>query len=220
MFKPKHTKLIFLSVILLFLVFAFISVVIPYNPFDIAISQSLQVMKTPSLTQIMIFISIFGEPEILFAWTMGMIIIFSVAKHTIEAKYMALTLLSYPISVLLKNIFHRPRPYLFHVPELGMPLSDPSFPSAHVLIYTVFFGMLIVMLVHTRAVPTVIRYYLLFLSSFLITLIPLSRIYLGSHWFTDTLGGYCAGIFCLLILYRYYWKERKHHHTLHHESSK
>lgn len=219
--KQKHTRLLLLSVIFLFLLFAFVAVVFPNNSLDMMISQSLQNMKDASLTQIMIFISIFGEPEILFAWTIGMIIVFTITKHTIEAKYTALTLLAYPISVLLKNTFHRPRPYLFHVSQLGMPLSDPSFPSGHVFIYTVFFGMLIVTLVHTKALPTILRFYLIFLSSLLITFIPLSRVYLGSHWFTDTLGGYCAGIFFLLILYHYYWKERvEYHHTLHRKSSK
>jgi membrane-associated phospholipid phosphatase len=43
----------------------------------------------------------------------------------------------------------------------------------------------------------------------LIFTIPVSRIYLGAHWFTDVLGGFMLGLICLYILSYLYLKKKQ-----------
>jgi undecaprenyl-diphosphatase len=92
---------------------------------------------------------------------------------------------------LLKGLVHRPRPTpnLVHV---AAHLTDPSFPSGHVVNYTVFYGFLFYVILDTwrRSVP---RDLLLGLCLVLVALVGPSRIFLGEHWFSDTLGAYLLG---------------------------
>lgn len=208
-----YVQTFFLLFLFLFFCFAFIAVAFPINGFDLNISTAIQSTRNPALDRLMIFISVFGEPEILLAWTAGMVLLFAIARHSTEAKYTTYTLLAYPLSTFVKHIFNRPRPMMPHVFQLGAPLTDPSFPSSHVLLYTVFFGMLLICLVHAKQIPRIVRWYLGFLCVFLIVAIPFSRIYVGAHWYTDTLAGYCAGFIYVLLLHHWYIKELKSHHS-------
>ena len=205
--KHPHTLTVLVLIFLSLLLF-FFAIIAPVNSFDFAITRTIQSAQTPLLTTIMVFISVFGEPELLIAGTCGMMLIFIIAKEYREAKYLLLTLAAYPISVFIKFMIDRPRPITVHVPQLGISLYDPSFPSAHVLHYTIFFGFLLIVLAHSNRLPGVIRFPLMIVSALLIVFIPISRIYLGAHWFTDTLGGYTVGLLMLYILYHYYWTER------------
>ena len=103
----------------------------------------------------------------------------------------------------------RPRPSspLMHVfmPEPGIP----SFPSGHVENDVVYFGFLLY-LSFTKPVSQW-RYRWLLIpfqlyAALNILLVGYSRVYEGSHWLTDVLGGYLAGalwLVLLIVLYRW-----------------
>ena len=96
---------------------------------------------------------------------------------------------------LMKLFFERPRPVLpwAHV------LPDYSFPSGHTM-NSVAFYLAIAVIVWSIAGR---RWGTLAMvgSILLCTLIGISRIYLGFHYFTDVVGGALAGISWLLVTY-------------------
>ena len=92
------------------------------------------------------------------------------------------------INTLVKTMVGRPRPSSDLV-EVLREVSGNSFPSGHVMFYTVFFG-LIFFLALTRLPRTLLRWIVLLVSGGLVVLIGPSRIFLGAHWLSDVVAGY------------------------------
>jgi membrane-associated phospholipid phosphatase len=104
------------------------------------------------------------------------------------------------VTIGLKDIVHRARPS----PELvGVlpPLSDPSFPSGHVVQYTTLFGVAF-FFIYVLAQPSSRRTAVLVLLAIPIVLAGPSRLYLGQHWLSDVLGGYAVAA---ILLVPYCW---------------
>lgn len=93
------------------------------------------------------------------------------------------------ISEGLKMGFNRPRPDLVaHVVET----TSMSFPSGHAMLSAVTYLTLGVLLARTQERKRV-RGYILGGAIVLTLLIGVSRVYLGVHWPTDVLAGWCLG---------------------------
>ncbi len=104
------------------------------------------------------------------------------------------------VSMLLKQAFARPRP------ELVAPLVDVhtlSFPSSHAMLSATTFLTLGALLARVQTRPA-LKAYLLGLAVILTLLVGASRVYLGVHWPTDVLAGWCAGaawaMICLAVM--------------------
>lgn len=93
---------------------------------------------------------------------------------------------------IIKVAFQRPRP------KTEMFVFSYSFPSGHVFSATVIYGFCIYLTFRVINNATV-RWIVSTLLAFLILLIGFSRIYLGVHWFSDTLAGYATGFAWLLF---------------------
>jgi undecaprenyl-diphosphatase len=102
----------------------------------------------------------------------------------------------------LKFVIGRQRPAADLV-EVYAPSTTRSFPSGHVTTYIALYGFLFY-LVYTLMRPSLFRSTLLAFFGAMICLVGLSRVYLGAHWASDVLGGYCFGFFWLaLMIYLY-----------------
>jgi len=89
----------------------------------------------------------------------------------------------------LKALFERARPPAAYQ---AVETLNASFPSGHALLSTVFYLTLGVML--TRAFPRRhLKAFVLFAAMLIALLIGLTRVYLGAHWASDVLAGWCAG---------------------------
>lgn len=89
----------------------------------------------------------------------------------------------------LKAFFERERP---PVEYQAVETLNASFPSGHALLSTVFYLSLGVML--TRAFPRKrLKAFVLGAAVFIALLIGLTRVYLGAHWASDVVAGWCAG---------------------------
>ena len=110
------------------------------------------------------------------------------------------------LSPLLKHSFERMRPDL--VPH-GVRVYTASFPSGHAMLSAVTYLTLGALL--TRVEPRRrLKTYLLTMAVLLTLLIGTSRVYLGVHWPTDVLAGWCVGsawaMLCWLVAQ---WLQRK-----------
>ncbi|SMF51129.1 undecaprenyl-diphosphatase [Xaviernesmea oryzae] len=112
------------------------------------------------------------------------------ARQRAIAAFMFLSILGgWLVSNALKLGVARPRPDI--VPHL-VEVYDLSFPSGHAMLSAVTYLTLGALL--SRAQPyRSTRIFLIFAAIFLTSLIGLSRVYLGVHYPTDVLGGWCAG---------------------------
>ena len=98
------------------------------------------------------------------------------------------------LNQLLKRILQRPRPTEFRIIEE----TGYSFPSGHSMISMAFYGYLIY-LIYRYVKNKYIKWISIMLLSILICSIGISRIYLGVHYTSDVLGGFCISISYLVI---------------------
>lgn len=99
------------------------------------------------------------------------------------------------VSTLLKNWFDRPRPTaVAHLIEV----HSLSFPSGHSMLSAVTYLTLGSLLARTTA-DWRIKAYILALAVLLAGVIGTTRVFLGVHYPTDVLAGWCAGISWALL---------------------
>ncbi len=113
---------------------------------------------------------------------------------------------------LLSLIVGRPRP---SSPLIHIYVAEPfhSFPSGHVENDLVYYGFLLYLSftgpVRRWRYRWILIPFQVFAALILLT-IAYSRIYEGSHWLTDTIGGYISGaVFLALLIFVYRWGARK-----------
>lgn len=112
------------------------------------------------------------------------------------------------LSTVLKLGIARPRPLV--VPHL-VDVHDLSFPSGHAMLSAVTYLTLAALLSRTQP-RYAVRVYMITAALLLTFVIGFSRVYLGVHYPTDVLGGWCAGatwaVFCWLLAKEYIHPER------------
>jgi len=98
------------------------------------------------------------------------------------------------LSQALKSLFDRPRP------ELGetVRVFTASFPSGHATLSAVTFLTLGALLTRASADGR-IKVYFMSLAVLLTVLVGVSRLYLGVHYLSDVLAGWCLGTAWALI---------------------
>jgi membrane-associated phospholipid phosphatase len=170
---------------------------------DLEFSEELQEHQYPVLDLGMKLISWFGYMPYSLFMVLISALAFYLMKYKKEGLFILLTLCSGLVTAVMKLCINRPRPTqdLVRIVEKA---GRQSFPSGHVLFYVVFFGFLILLMYHLKTLSRSLRITVSATSFFLIFTIPLSRVYLGAHWFTDVLGGFLLGMVSLLILSFFY----------------
>jgi undecaprenyl-diphosphatase len=111
-------------------------------------------------------------------------------RRRLQAVVFALTvMLAQGLSQILKTWIDRPRPTLVHHLDL---VYSSSFPSGHAMMAPVVYLTLTSVLV---ASPQRLgqKTLLIGVAIMLTAAIGVSRVYLGVHWPTDVLGGWCLG---------------------------
>lgn len=102
------------------------------------------------------------------------------------------------LSTILKLAIARPRPDL--VPHL-VDVHTASFPSGHAMLSAVVYLTLGGLLSRVEG-PRRMKIYVLSVATILTVLIGISRVYLGVHWPTDVLAGWCAGAAWAMLCWR------------------
>ena len=94
------------------------------------------------------------------------------------------------LSLMLKQVFSRPRPDI--VPHLSH-VHTASFPSGHSMLSAVVYLTLGALLATALPRPR-LKIYVLAIALFLSFVVGVSRVYMGVHYPTDVLAGWTAGL--------------------------
>ena len=135
-------------------------------------------------------ITVLGGGTVLIMMTALVAAYLIVAKRPITALFVVAAVSGGAIlSAILKHFFERPRPEL--VSHL-VSVSSASFPSGHAMNSAVTYLTLGTLLAKAER-TTAVRAYLLSVAILLTVLVGCSRVYLGVHWPTDVVAGWCVG---------------------------
>lgn len=99
-----------------------------------------------------------------------------------------------PLNVVLKALVRRPRPMGFRLASA----TGFSFPSGHSMVAMAFFG-LIIWFVWRHVRDRRRRVALTVALAFVILMIGVSRVYLGVHYASDVLAGFCVSCIWLAL---------------------
>ena len=174
--------------------------------FDGKIIGFIQGHISESLTAFMTGITFFGGKT----WIIAAVLLLTIFFFFIKRRYAVYLLLTSAtgsvLNLLLKQLFQRERPDIYPL----ITVEGYSFPSGHSMGSFIFYISLAVVLSKwskSRLLDSLI----VLLFAALIILIGISRIYLGVHYPSDVIAGYCAGggwvIICTLALH--YYETRK-----------
>lgn len=105
-------------------------------------------------------------------------------------------LVSWLLQKLVKALVMRPRPdeALWWMTE-----SSSSFPSGHSITVACIFVLLAYFVITSPTVKSWVKWLIASLSTIAIILVPLSRIIMGVHYFTDVLAGLFFGAFIAVL---------------------
>lgn len=192
-----------------FLIFAFLSYVVKFypewlEPFDDTITTAVRSLS-PNWDGFFLWITQFGNSVSIALLFLAVFLVLIRGKKYIDALWLAsnVVIIAIIVNPLLKLFFSRERPLLEHL----VVETSFSFPSGHATASMVFYGSLL-LLVPLFIQSKVWRLSLQGLLSIFILLIGISRIYLGVHFPSDILAGYCESLTWLLFTYPMYRKQR------------
>jgi undecaprenyl-diphosphatase len=156
--------------------------------FDTFVRTAVHQLATPGLTRLMLVFSFLGSVAAVTIMCLVAICVSVYCHRTRTAALLTITMLGVAVlDVTLKYAFHRARPVAF----FGATPGSYSFPSGHALGSLCFYGMLAAILA-ARARGRVAKFCVWMAAAFLVGMIGFSRIYLGVHYPSDVIAGYCA----------------------------
>lgn len=206
--RRQRIVLYVLAIITLgFLTLTLLVSLFPTSGIDLHFSEEIQQHQNAALDHLMYWISCPGFMPQAPIMVTATALVFFLFKYKKAALYLLLTMLAGLVSTLVKIAVNRPRPSDTLV-RIVQKTTQQSFPSGHVLFYVVFFGFLVLLMYQLEGVSKILRGSIILICLLFIFLIPVSRIYMGAHWFTDVLGGFLLGLICLYTLSWFYLRHR------------
>lgn len=178
------------------------------QPFDDYIRATVHAQSSPAATPFMRLFTFLGSTPFISLMTVAVSYMFWKTGRTHRSVLMMITVAGAALMMLgLKYSFHRPRPEPFF--DTALPPFD-SFPSGHSLVSFCFYAALAAL---TAANEDSKKKRILIWTCCiaLVTMIGLSRIYLGVHWPTDVISAYLAAtVWVATVAFAYrHWKHRR-----------
>ena len=196
----RRRVLIILTIVTLLLVSGLAALVslVSVLPIDLWATRELQEHPRELLFQTMYAISIFGyQPWAAVTVVAGALLVGIWLGWRTGAYLLALVIIQGLVNAAIKLLIGRPRP-IGSLVDVIVPEQGNSFPSGHVMFYTVFFGMLC-FLAWTHLQRPWQRWPAVIVSASLVVLIGVSRMTLGSHWLSDVIAAYLLGLLLLAL---------------------
>ncbi len=158
--------------------------------FDVAVRNVIHDFASPLLTDVMRFVTNLGDWQVVMTATLCLLAYLWYRRDYTHILIALVAMMGAGIlDASLKLAFHRARPDPFFISKP----STYSFPSGHALISLCFYALLAGTLTHDMSSKWQ-RVLAWSTAVLLITLIGLSRVYLGVHWPSDVLAGYATAL--------------------------
>lgn len=184
----------------------------PWFGFDLSTTLLFQGWRSAPLDAAMQVISWPGYfPEFVPFFALLMIVMYRM-RLKMEAIFLALAELGVGVmGFAVKPIVHRLRPPTSLVWVNDRLPADPySYTAGHVHTFVVIFGFIIFLASTQLRQWTWQKVALISGSLLFLAVVGFSRVYLGDHWASDVIGGYCAGgIWLGLGLLAYTWQRER-----------
>jgi undecaprenyl-diphosphatase len=179
--------------------------------FDLPITREVQeIGNLPILNSALESVSLPGYAPWAYLFPLLLAAAWALARWFAESLFMLLAAAGTLSADLVKMVVHRARPSetLVHVVN-NYHLDGSSFPSSHVVEYTLVFGFCFY-LAATLIKPSAWRTLILAACGLMVVLVGPSRIAMGQHWASDVIGGYLLGFGLLLVIVWAYrgWEQR------------
>lgn len=197
-------------IVLLLMLIVFIQITISISKESIIVFDSfcydkVSLLINDKMTFFVKMITNLGSAFALITITLLIMLFFKNKKYGIVVGINLLCVFLF--NVLLKFVFARPRPIDINLIEE----SGYSFPSAHAMVSTAFYGFLMYLILRSRLSKLAKTIYILLLIM-LILFICITRVYLGVHYASDVLGGLIVAIVYTILftnsVYKYLEKEK------------
>jgi len=169
----------------------------------------IQSMEAPWLTSVMKTFTWIGAWQGVVPITMiAFLLLFFKYKYRQQAFLLVIVIVGTVLfNTLLKLYFKRERPEIYRILDIG----GFSFPSGHTMNAVSLYGIFAFIIWRNIKTP-IGRFFLILFTIFMITMICVSRIYLGVHYPSDIVGGIAASVLWLTIattVYRFYQNPRE-----------
>ncbi len=187
-----------------------------YFNWDLRAARTVQTLDAPAFAELMCIVSLFGDGLTPWILTTLVALLFLACGRRSEMAGLVLSAGgSQFINRMFKLLIARPRPSTDLVHVWNSALATESFPSGHVTFYVGFFGFLFFVGYALLRRGSWLRPVALAVTALPVLLVGLSRVYLGAHWPSDTLGAYLlSGVWLALALHFYRrWKARATFHA-------
>jgi membrane-associated phospholipid phosphatase len=180
----------------------------PYFPFDLALTQAIQTVRSPvidALTEAASWPGFPPQSDVIFG---ALVLLLALRRRFVATLGEVLAaagsaLLWFGIAPVVAR--PRPSPDLIYVSQ---QIGAGSFPSGHVLNLTAGLGFAW-FLAYTMLPATWWRTAILWLLPMFLIALGIARVYSGQHWSSDVLGGYLlGGVWLWLCITGYRWAQR------------
>ena len=201
--RARWAQVVFIAVLSLFAVLAVLAHSHAYFDWDLSVNRMIRSIALPGFNSFMVAISWLGSGLVPTILVVGAGVALMAAGFRLEGlTCMIGVTLGAGINGLMKLLIARPRPDASLI-EVMKHYDHNSFPSGHVVFFVEYFGFLFFLsYVLLRRGP--LRNALFALLGLLIALIGVSRVYMGAHWPSDTIGAYLAGGIWLMLMIEIY----------------
>lgn len=157
-----------------------------FGGLDQALSAWAQAGRSAALDPLVVSLTSFGDAPVMIVATAALVVVLAAQKSLRLALGIAATMLVARLLVSgLKPLIAIPRPS-----DLYQGVEAFSFPSGHATMTTTCAGLLFVLIGAGGAGRTLARVALALMVSGMMA----SRLYLGAHWPSDVLAGFCVGL--------------------------
>ncbi len=197
--QPESPALLFFGLILILSGLSFYFILDSLAAQSLVIDQRayelMQSLRTPWMDQLMTWVTMLGDTYVITGMTVG-VLAWLLYKHNVPAAlhWGAAIIFGSILTRVLKISLQIPRPD----PSLFPDSSHYSFPSAHSTMAMLMYGFLSIII--AREIRPEKRNHVYVTAGIIISLIAISRLYLGAHWLSDVFGGLTLGLIWITLL--------------------